>query len=86
LCVGGWDDLTVGDDAHGEVLPNKESGHQKDKKVHRVIKHIEKKFQKEFVPGKNIVIDESAVEFKHKIIFETYNPKKQRSGVSDYLH
>jgi hypothetical protein len=40
----------------------KQSGHQKDKKVHGVIKYIEKKF----VPGKNIVIDESTVEFKHK--------------------
>jgi hypothetical protein len=39
------------------------------------------------VPGKNIVIDESTVEFKHKIIFEIYNrKKKQQSGVSDYLH
>jgi hypothetical protein len=41
-----------------------------------VIKHIEKQFQKNFVPCKNIVIDESTVGFKRKIIFETYNPKK----------
>jgi hypothetical protein len=27
------------------------------------------------VPGKDIVIDESTVGFKHKIIFQTYNPK-----------
>jgi hypothetical protein len=32
------------------------------------------------VPGKNIVIDESTVEFKHKIIFETYNPKKKKTN------
>jgi hypothetical protein len=37
-----------------------------------MIKHIQKKC----VPGKNIVIDESTVEFKHKIIFKIYNPKK----------
>jgi hypothetical protein len=30
------------------------------------------------LPGKNIVIDESTVRFKCKIIFETYNPKKPR--------
>jgi hypothetical protein len=29
------------------------------------------------VSGKNIVIDESTVGFKWKIILETYNPKKQ---------
>jgi hypothetical protein len=52
----------------GHATKRKQSGHQKDKKV-----HIEKKF----VPGKNIVIDESTVEFKHKIIFEIYNPKDQ---------
>jgi hypothetical protein len=54
----------------------KQSGLQKDKKVYGVIKHREK-IKKKFVPGKNIVIDESTVEFKHKIIFETYNPKNQ---------
>jgi hypothetical protein len=41
-----------------------------------VIEHIEKQFQKYSVPSKNIVIDESTVEFKHKIIFKTSNPKK----------
>jgi hypothetical protein len=30
------------------------------------------------VPGKNIVIDESTVGFKRKIIFKTYNPKKKQ--------
>jgi hypothetical protein len=33
-------------------------------------------FQQDFVPGKNIAIDESTVGFKRIIIFETYNPKK----------
>jgi hypothetical protein len=28
------------------------------------------------VPGKNVVIDEPTVGFKHKIIFGTYNPNK----------
>jgi hypothetical protein len=41
-----------------------------------MIKHIEKQFHKNFVPGKNTAIYESTVGFKHKIIFETYNPKK----------
>jgi hypothetical protein len=45
-------------------------------KVHGVIEHIEKQFQKYFVPGKNVAIDESAVGFKGKISFKTYNPKK----------
>jgi hypothetical protein len=39
-----------------------------------------KRFQKNFVPGKNIVINESTVGFKHKIIFETYNPKPNEAG------
>jgi hypothetical protein len=54
----------------------KQSGHQKDKKVHRVIKHIEKKF----VAGKNIVTDESTAEFKHKIIFKTLTQKTNEVG------
>jgi hypothetical protein len=49
-----------------------------------VTKQKGEKFQKNFVPGKNIVIDESTVGFKLKIIFETYNPKrKHRSEASD---
>jgi hypothetical protein len=55
-------------------------GHQKDKKVHGVIKHIEKQFQKKFLPGRNIVIDDSIVGFKRKIIFKTDNPKKKKSN------
>jgi hypothetical protein len=53
-----------------------------------VIKHTEKQFQKDFMPDKSILINESTVGFKHKIIFGTYNPKKkkQRSKASDYLH
>jgi hypothetical protein len=31
------------------------------RKVHGVIEHTEKQFQKYFVPGKNTAIDESAV-------------------------
>jgi hypothetical protein len=45
-------------------------------KVHGVIEHIEKQFQKNFMPGGNIVIDESTAGFKRKITFETYTPKK----------
>jgi hypothetical protein len=82
LQVGGWEDwqwamMHVGKWCHGI----KQSGHQKDKKVHGVIKHIEKQCQKNFVPGKNIVIYESIVGFKCKIIFETYNPKKPNEVV-----
>jgi hypothetical protein len=51
-----------------------------------VIEHIEKQFQKDFVPVKNIAIDESAVEFKHRIIFKTLIQKNQQSGASDYLY
>jgi hypothetical protein len=54
---------------------------KRSKKVHGVIKHIEKQFQKKFVPGKSIAIDGSTLGFKHKIIL-----KNQRSGVSDYLY
>jgi hypothetical protein len=45
-----------------------------------VIEHIEKQFQQDFVPGKNIAIDEWTVGFKRKITFEIHNPKNQRSG------
>jgi hypothetical protein len=45
-------------------------------KVHGVIEHIEKEFQKYSVPGKNIAIDKSTVVFRGKIIYQTYNPKK----------
>jgi hypothetical protein len=40
---------------------------KRTKKVHGVIEHIEKQFQKYFVPGKNVAIDESTVGFKGKI-------------------
>jgi hypothetical protein len=49
---------------------------KRTKKVHGVIEHIEKQFQKNFVPEKNVTIDESAVSFKGKVSFKTYNPKK----------
>jgi hypothetical protein len=43
---------------------------------------MEKHFQKNFVPGKNIVTDESTVGFKLKIIFETYknNNNNNKAG------
>jgi hypothetical protein len=53
---------------------------RRTKKVHGVIEHVEKQFQKNFVPNKNIPIDESAVGFKCKIIFKTYNPKINKVG------
>jgi hypothetical protein len=45
-----------------------------------VIKHTEKQFKKNFVPGKNTVIVESTVGFKPKIIFETYNNNKKKNN------
>jgi hypothetical protein len=38
LRVGGWEDVTVGNDARGEMLPNKAIRPSKDKKVPGVIK------------------------------------------------
>jgi hypothetical protein len=49
---------------------------KRTKKVHGMIEHIEKRFQKNFVPGKSIAVDDSTVGFKGKINFKTYNPKK----------
>jgi hypothetical protein len=49
---------------------------ERSKKVHGVKEHMEKQFQKYFVPGNNVAIDESTVGFKGKISFKTYNPKK----------
>jgi hypothetical protein len=73
---------------HVENYSNEESNRaiRKTKRVHGVIKHIEKQFQKYFVLGKNFAIDESTVGFKGKIIFKTYNPKNLQSGASDYLY
>jgi hypothetical protein len=48
---------------------------KRTKKVHGVIEHIEKQFQKNVVPGKNIAIEESTVGFKGKIIFKTVHFK-----------
>jgi hypothetical protein len=73
---------------HVENDTNEESNQtiKRTRKVHGVIEYIVKQFQKYFVPGKNIAIDELTVWFNGKIIFEIYNPKYQRSGASDYLH
>jgi hypothetical protein len=53
---------------------------KRTKEVHGVIEHIEKQFQKKFVPGKSIAINESTVGFKQKIIFKIYNKKKHEVG------
>jgi hypothetical protein len=45
-----------------------------------VIEHIEEQFQKNFVLGKNVAIDESTVGFKRKIIFKIYNKKTNEVG------
>jgi ribosome biogenesis GTPase A len=64
------------------MLPVKQLGHQKDKKEPGVTKHIEKQFQKNFVPGRDIVIDDPTTGFKLRIIFETYNNnKKNKWGI-----
>jgi hypothetical protein len=39
-------------------------GHQKEKKAQGFIKHIEKQLQRNFVPGKNIVINSSSASHK----------------------
>jgi hypothetical protein len=72
---------------HVGIDINEESNRaiRKTNKVHGVIKHTEKQFQKYFIPGKNIAIDKSTAGFKGKIIFKTYNAKNLQSGASDYL-
>jgi hypothetical protein len=50
-------------------------------KVHGVIEHSKKQFQKYFVPGKNTAKDESTVGFKGKMILKTYNLKKTKWGI-----
>jgi hypothetical protein len=74
--------MPVGNDTTEEI----DDAIKRVRKVHRVIKHIMKQFQKYFVPSQHIAIDESTVGFKGKIIFKTYNPKKPRSGASEYLY
>jgi hypothetical protein len=51
---------------------------KRTKKVHGVIELTEKQFQRTFVPGKSIAIDESTAEFKHKRIFKIYNPPPKK--------
>jgi hypothetical protein len=50
-----------------------------------VIEHIEKQFQKSFVPGKSIAIDESTVGFKHKIIFKIYDQKETNNQLGHQI-
>lgn len=64
--------LHVGNDATAES----NRAIRRTRKIHGVIEHIERQFQKYFVPDRNIAIDESTIGFKGKIIFKTYNPKK----------
>jgi RecJ-like exonuclease len=71
LRVCGWEDLQWEMMHVGKCHRIKQVGHQKDKKVHEVIKHTEKQFQKNTVLGKNIVVDESTVGFNRKIIFKS---------------
>jgi hypothetical protein len=55
------------------------------KKVHGVKEHTEKQFQKYFVPGNNIAIDESTVGFKGMISFESYSLKRKVQNGSLWL-
>jgi hypothetical protein len=48
---------------------------RRTKKADGVLEHS-KQFKKYFLPGENIVRDESTVCFKGKTIWKTYNPKK----------
>jgi hypothetical protein len=66
------------------IPPKKAVGPSVEERKYRVIKLMGKQFQKYLVPAKNIEIDESAVGFKGKIIFSTYNKKKMK-WASDYL-
>jgi hypothetical protein len=57
--------VRVGNDARGEMLPNEAIGPSKR----------QGSTWGDLCQVKILLTDESTVEFKHKIIFETYNPK-----------
>jgi hypothetical protein len=44
-------DVTMGDDACGEMMPPNKAIRTSKRQVHGVIQHMEKQFQKNFVPG-----------------------------------
>jgi hypothetical protein len=58
---------------------------RRTKKLHGVVEHVEKQFQKYFVPGKNIAVDESTVGSRPKQFSKLVIQKKQQNGASDYL-
>ena len=64
--------LHVGNDASEES----NRGIRRTRKIHGIIEHIERQFQKFFIPGRSVAIDESTIGFKGKVSFKTYNPKK----------
>jgi len=49
-------------------------------KVSNFLKYIDARFREHFIPGQNLLVDESVVGFKGKISFITYNPKNQIMG------
>mgnify|MGYP003406709624 FL=1 len=55
-------------------------------KVDNFLKYIENKFQKHYIPNKDISIDEAVIKFKGKISFITYNKNKPTKwGIRMYL-
>jgi hypothetical protein len=57
---------------------NREDGSLQNRinKVDMYMKHLDERFREHFFPGREIVVDESVVNFKGKICFMTYNPNK----------
>lgn len=47
-------------------------------KVNVYLKHLDERFREHFFSGREIVVDESVVNFKGKICFMTYNPNVQQ--------
>jgi hypothetical protein len=86
LPVCGWEDVTMGDDTYGKMMPpNKEIGPSRRPESSWGDKTYRDTISEKILPGKNIVIDEATIGIKRKIIFETSN-KKRRSEASIYLH
>ena len=68
--------LHVGNDASEES----NRGVRRTRKIHGTVEHIERQFQKFFISGRSVAIDKSAIGFKGKVSFKTYNTKNQQSG------
>ncbi|XP_071054999.1 piggyBac transposable element-derived protein 4-like [Onthophagus taurus] len=66
--------------------PNDQTLRARTQKVRQYLDYLDKQLKEQFVPSREISVDESVVRFKGKISFLTYNPKKPTKwGIRIYV-